>query len=44
MNAVINLEVQSNAGNFVNRLGPVRFSGRSLLHGTAYLFSYKLFS
>jgi hypothetical protein len=35
VNAVINLGVSYNAGNFLSILGPVSFSGRTLLHGVS---------
>jgi hypothetical protein len=34
VNAVMNLQVPQNAGNFLTSWGPVSFSGRSLLHVT----------
>jgi len=33
VNAVINLRVPQNAGNFLTSLKPVSFSKRTLLHG-----------
>jgi hypothetical protein len=36
VNAVMNLRVPQNAGNFLSSLGPVSFSGRTLLHGVNY--------
>jgi hypothetical protein len=33
VNAVINLRVPLNAGNFLSSLGRFSFSGRTLLHG-----------
>jgi hypothetical protein len=33
VNAVMNLRVQQNAGNFLNSRKPVSFSRRTLLHG-----------
>jgi hypothetical protein len=33
VNAVMNLRVQLNAGNFLNSYKPVSFSRRTLLHG-----------
>jgi hypothetical protein len=35
VNAVINLRVPQNAGNFLTSLEPVSFSRRSLLHGVS---------
>jgi hypothetical protein len=34
-NAVMNLRVQSNAGNFLTSCKPVSFSRRTLLHGVS---------
>jgi hypothetical protein len=35
VNAVMNLRVQLNAGNFFSSWQPVSFSGRTLLHGVS---------
>jgi hypothetical protein len=35
VNAVMNLRVPWNAGNFVTSWGPVSFSRRTLLHGVS---------
>ena len=35
VNAVMNLRVPSNAGNFLTSLKPVSFSRRTLLHGVS---------
>jgi hypothetical protein len=35
VNAVMNLRVPYNAGNFLSSLGYVSFSGRTLLHGVS---------
>ena len=35
VNAVMNLTIPLNAGNFLTSLGPVSFSGRTLLHGVS---------
>jgi hypothetical protein len=37
VNAVTNLRVPVNEGNYFDNCGPVRFSGRSLLHGVGRL-------
>ena len=37
MNAVMNLRVSYNAGNFLNSRGPVSFSRRTVLHGFGVL-------
>ena len=38
VNAVINLRVPENAGNFLTSLGLESFSGRSLLNGTVWSY------
>jgi hypothetical protein len=35
VNAVMNLRVQLNAGNFLNSYKPVSFSRRTVLHGVS---------
>jgi hypothetical protein len=35
VNAVMNLPVPYNAGNFLTSWEPLRFSGRTLLHGVS---------
>ena len=40
MNAVMNLRVPQNAGNFLTSLEPVSFSERTLVHGVS-LFVYR---
>ena len=42
VNAVMNLRVPLNAGNFLISRGPVGFSGRTLLHGVRLFVSLKL--
>ena len=37
LNAVMDLRVRQNAGNFLTRLGPGSFSGKTLLHGIGWL-------
>jgi hypothetical protein len=37
VNAVMNLRVQENAGNFVTGCGPVSFSGRAVHHGVRWI-------
>jgi hypothetical protein len=39
VNAVMNLRVPQNAGNFLTSEGPVSFSRRILLHVVSYLVS-----
>ena len=39
LNAVMNLRVPQNAGNFLTGLGSVGFSGRALLSGVSKLVS-----
>jgi CRISPR/Cas system-associated protein Cas7 (RAMP superfamily) len=36
VNAVMNLRIQQNAGNFLTSYKPVSFSRRTLLHGVSY--------
>jgi hypothetical protein len=38
VNAVMNLCVPLNAGNFLSSLGRFGFSGRTLLHGVSYVW------
>ena len=35
LNAVMNLRIPQNLGNFLTRWGPASFSGRTLLHGVS---------
>jgi hypothetical protein len=42
VNAVMNIRVPYNAGNFLTSRGPVSFSGRSVLHGVSYLVNFIL--
>ena len=37
VNAVMNLQVPQNAGNFLNSSRPVSFSGRTVLHGVRHV-------
>jgi hypothetical protein len=38
VDAVMNLRMPLNAGNFLNSLGHISFSGRTLLHGVKHFF------
>jgi hypothetical protein len=38
VNTAMNLRVPYNAGNFLSSIGPVSFSGRTLLHGVSWLY------
>ena len=40
VNAVMNLRLSKNAGNFLTSWGPLNSSGRTLLHGVSELLNY----